>query len=679
MTKINTDLIRVRLPAAFAAAGVSIAGASGISIFALNNSSSAIQGVVDDTLPQLDLSGEMSQAARVLNARAASFANIRTEAEREAEMAEFASLFANMDANIAELRSHGLSTELNDVISAEKSVVSEIESLNSIVKERISAFTALERAMRNAQTVRSRVADAVEVQLDTADEFDVETLLRISLSANLLNSLFAETNLATDPAEIDTLDEKMLDQVDEITVNIAILGDAAGSDLQNAAAELTALAEGASSISSLKRLSLSYGEEALATAAQTTTIAAALKDEASQLAQQFRQTGNKQAKGALSTTSTATGILILVSLAALVGAGFLGFVYVERRISRRLTKLNEAMAKLAEGEFDVDMEGTAGKDEIGQMARTLQFFEENSRERVRLEEAQQKEQEERARRTAQIDEYIKNFDAQMRDTFSIMSSATEELQATASVMRSSAENATNETGSAARAADNASNSVSTVASAAEELSASIVEIAQQIQHSTQIAKEAVGEMHVSAESVKGLDKEAEDIGAVVELINDIAGQTNLLALNATIEAARAGEAGKGFAVVASEVKELSSQTSKATEQIAKQISAIQGASSSTVAVMDKIATLINNIDHISASISAAMDQQRAAIMEISKSAQDAATGAVTVSQSVQSLNATTSETGQCAQQVENASSGLSTEAHGLQKSVNEFLDRVRSA
>ena len=61
------------------------------------------------------------------------------------------------------------------------------------------------------------------------------------------------------------------------------------------------------------------------------------------------------------------------------------------------------------------------------------------------------------------------------------------------------------------------------------------------------------------------------------LINDIASQTNLLALNATIEAARAGDAGKGFAVVASEVKSLATQTGKATEEIASQISEIQDA------------------------------------------------------------------------------------------------------
>jgi methyl-accepting chemotaxis protein len=74
-----------------------------------------------------------------------------------------------------------------------------------------------------------------------------------------------------------------------------------------------------------------------------------------------------------------------------------------------------------------------------------------------------------------------------------------------------------------------------------------------------------------------------------------------------------------------------------------------------------------------------MEEQRSAILEISRSAQDAAGGANSVNASVQSLNETTSETGACAQQVETASSGLASEAQELQGSVSDFLQRVRSA
>ena len=65
-------------------------------------------------------------------------------------------------------------------------------------------------------------------------------------------------------------------------------------------------------------------------------------------------------------------------------------------------------------------------------------------------------------------------------------------------------------------------------------------------------------------TIEALNEQVERIGAVADMIGEIAARTNLLALNATIEAARAGEAGKGFAVVASEVKQLATQTARST-------------------------------------------------------------------------------------------------------------------
>jgi PAS domain S-box-containing protein len=92
----------------------------------------------------------------------------------------------------------------------------------------------------------------------------------------------------------------------------------------------------------------------------------------------------------------------------------------------------------------------------------------------------------------------------------------------------------------------------------------------------------------AARTIAALDASSAKIGEVVKLITGIASQTNLLALNATIEAARAGDAGRGFAVVAHEVKELATETGRATENISQQVDGIRGQTSDAVRSIQEI-------------------------------------------------------------------------------------------
>jgi methyl-accepting chemotaxis protein len=260
-----------------------------------------------------------------------------------------------------------------------------------------------------------------------------------------------------------------------------------------------------------------------------------------------------------------------------------------------------------------------------------------------------------------------------------VSTTSMELESAAGSMSKTAETTQQLSAAVASASEESSANVQSVAGATDEMAASVAEISRQVQESTRIANEAVAQAGKTDARISQLSQAAGRIGDVVKLITTIAEQTNLLALNATIEAARAGEAGKGFAVVAQEVKQLATQTAKATDEIRGQIAGMQSATQESVAAIKEIGETIARISQIATTVASAVEEQGASTAEIARNVQQAAQGTSRVTGNITEVTRGASETGSAATQVLVSAQSLANESNQLKAEVAKFLDTVRAA
>ncbi|MGJ4931528.1 methyl-accepting chemotaxis protein [Bradyrhizobium sp. HKCCYLS2038] len=371
-------------------------------------------------------------------------------------------------------------------------------------------------------------------------------------------------------------------------------------------------------------------------------------------------------------------LMISSSLAFVIMVG--GAIFIARSITRPLGSLTATMTVLATGDHSAPVHGPDRKDEIGEMARAVQFFKDNmiEAERLRRERADA-DGAERQRRRAEMQELAKRFEAEIGEIVNAVSSASGELEVAARGLSNTAESTQHLSAIVSQASNESSTNVGSVAAASEELAASVNEISRRVQESAAIASVAVDQAQNTNEQVHALSHAATRIGDVVELINTIAGQTNLLALNATIEAARAGDAGRGFAVVATEVKALAEQTARATGEISQQIGSIQATTRGSVLAIQEISTTIGRISEIATAIATAVEEQEAVTQEVSRNVHLAAQGTLQVASNIGDVQRGANETGSASSQVLLSARALSDQSIRLKSGVGTFLDSVRAA
>jgi len=161
----------------------------------------------------------------------------------------------------------------------------------------------------------------------------------------------------------------------------------------------------------------------------------------------------------------------------------------------------------------------------------------------------------------------------------------------------------------------------------------------------------------SAEIISALGQRADDIGKIIEVIDDLAEQTNLLALNAAIEAARAGEHGLGFAVVADEVRKLAEKSAQSTREISELIQSIQKEARKAVDNMEKSTSIVNEGISLGGDLSGALKKISSVVSEVYKFAQE--------------IGAATNEQSHGSSQIAKATTRLNEITHEINSSVEE--------
>jgi methyl-accepting chemotaxis protein len=383
----------------------------------------------------------------------------------------------------------------------------------------------------------------------------------------------------------------------------------------------------------------------------------------------------------------------------LVALGVLVFLIV-RLISKPIATLSSVAGRIAEG----DLEARAGtlffgemgalqhamekmvaalRDKIGEAEKSTRLAEEEAAvAKAAVAEADQA----KLRAAEATREGLLQAAGRLRDVSQAIGEASRDLSSRIESSRRGSDLQKDRLSETATAMEEMNATVLTVAGNAGQAAEAADQAKQKAQDGAVIVHnlvEAIQDVYSQAQGLKtnmgDLGRQADGIGQVMGVINDIADQTNLLALNAAIEAARAGDAGRGFAVVADEVRKLAEKTMTATKEVAKAISGIQSGTRENIKNVDianerieEATELANESGVALTGIVSLVESSSSQVRAIAAASGEQSTASEEINRSLDDINRIASETAEAMNEAVEGVSGLLAQAENLLALMHEL-------